>query len=71
MTEEIRRRSVMKSLSWRVTASSTTVFLVYVITGCVGVAFAVGLLEAVAKLAVYYVHERAWNFVSWGKKEIG
>jgi hypothetical protein len=29
----------------------------------------VGLVEVIAKIIFYYLHERVWNRISWGKKK--
>jgi len=63
---ERRRRSVAKSLSWRVIASLTTVALVLFFTGEVHLAVAVGGVEVIAKLIIFYAHERIWGLVRWG-----
>ncbi|MBW2985811.1 DUF2061 domain-containing protein [Candidatus Woesearchaeota archaeon] len=60
-------RSITKGLSWRVLASLTTVILVYAFTGKLALAAGIGILEVITKLLIYYVHERAWNNVTWGK----
>ena len=65
---ETRSRSVAKSLSWRIVASLTTIGLVYAFTGAVHIAMAVGGAEVVAKLLIFYLHERAWAKVGWGFK---
>jgi len=31
------------------------------------VSLGVGLVEVILKMIFYYLHERAWNKVSWGK----
>ena len=60
---ETRKRSIMKSISWRITASMTTLILVYLFTGQWTVAGGVTLVEAIIKMAIYYVHERLWSGV--------
>lgn len=57
----------MKTLSWRVVATLTTFGLVYAFTGELTVAASVGGIEVFAKLLLYYLHERGWNAVGWGK----
>lgn len=64
---ESRTRSVVKTLSWRILATLTTMGLVYLFIGNVVVALEVGSLEVLAKLILFFVHERAWNMISWGK----
>lgn len=63
---ESRARSVVKALSWRVLATLTTVVLVLAFTGELTLAVAVGGTEVVAKMVIYYLHERLWATVEWG-----
>lgn len=65
---ETRARSVSKSLSWRALATLTTIVLVWTFTGQMQVAVAVGSAEVVAKLVIFYAHERAWASLRWGFK---
>ena len=58
-------------MSWRVVATSTTILLVLVFTGNLEIAFSVGGLEIVAKMVIYYFHERAWQTLSWGMTPFG
>ncbi len=64
---EKRVRSVAKTISWRIVATSTTILLVFLFTGDFVISASVGLLEAVAKIAIYYIHERIWNMSNFGK----
>ena len=65
---ETKARSISKAISWRVLATMTTATLVYVTTGELTLAFTVGAMEVVAKFLLYYVHERAWQKISFGTK---
>ena len=55
-----RKRSLAKGVTWRVVATSTTVTIAYMITGEVDAALQIGFIEVFAKIAIYYLHERAW-----------
>ncbi len=70
MYKETNLRSVAKGVSWRVIATSTTMGIVYVFFGNLELAIATGLLETVAKVGLYWGHEKAWQRVRWGKKKI-
>lgn len=70
MFEESSLRSVVKALSWRIIATLTTTLLVFVFTGRLDVAVTVGTLEAIAKMALYFVHERMWNKLSFGRRPV-
>ncbi len=60
-------RSLAKALSWRVTGSIDTMLLSWLFTGDLSVAAAIGLTEVVTKMALYYLHERAWNRIPLGR----
>lgn len=67
---ETHTRSVAKSLSWRLTATLTTILLVYLFTGTMELALAIGGVEVIAKMLIYFFHERAWNNVRFGRAEV-
>ncbi len=54
------RRSVFKTISWRITATGTTIAIVYVLTGEAILSLGVGSLELLLKTVLYYAHERIW-----------
>ena len=54
-------RSVMKTLSWRILATVTTVVVIYVLTENGDLAMTVGYMDAILKMGLYYFHERFWN----------
>jgi uncharacterized membrane protein len=60
-------RSVMKTISWRVIGTLDTVFISWIITGELTVAFSIGSIELVTKMVLYFFHERIWNNIKWGK----
>lgn len=63
---EIKIRSFVKTLSWRFWATLTTVALVFLFTGYMKIALAIGGVEVVAKLLLYYLHERVWSKIPHG-----
>ena len=54
-------RSLVKGITWRFLATSTTTFIAWLVTGEVEAALQIGLIEFVAKLIIYYLHERIWT----------
>jgi adenylylsulfate kinase len=58
---ESHTRSIVKGLTWRILATSTTTVIAYFVTGHVDTAIQIGFFEFFAKLAIYYLHERAWT----------
>lgn len=63
-------RSIAKTISWRIVATLTTSLLVLLFTHQWVIALSVGGIEGILKLFFYYLHERAWNKIEWGKQEI-
>ena len=70
MFKESLTRSVVKALSWRCIATLTTTLLVFVFTGRFDLAVTVGILEALAKGALYFAHERIWNKLGFGRQVV-
>ena len=65
--KESHLRSVLKGITWRIIATSTTITIAYFITGKIGDALTIGGIEFVGKVFIYYLHERAWQMVPRGK----
>jgi len=61
-------RSVLKSLSWRLVGTLDTILISWLITGETTVALAIGSIEMVTKMFLYFFHERIWNAIKWGKQ---
>ena len=62
-------RSLVKAVSWRVVGSADTFILSMIVTGNAKYAVSIASAEALTKIALYYVHERAWRKVRWGRLE--
>ena len=67
MAEEKHYRSIVKALSWRATGTADTILISFLITGEAKMAFSIGFVELFTKVFLYYVHERIWNRLSFGK----
>jgi len=65
---EKRVRSLAKTISWRIVATSTTILLVFLFTGNLVISASVGSLELLAKPVIYYVHERIWDMSNFGRE---
>jgi len=70
MHRESHSRSILKSISWRILATLTTIAIVYVFIGDVTIALSVGGIEVFLKMLVYFLHERTWDKIKFGKHEI-
>jgi len=65
---DYHKRSIIKAISWRVIATLITMILVFLFTGQLDITLGVGALDITSKLFFYYLHERAWNLIRWGRK---
>ena len=50
-------------------ASLATTALVFLFTGRLGLSLAIGGVESVVKIALFWLHERAWNHLPFGRAE--
>lgn len=56
-----RKRSLQKTISWRIVATVIKACVAYLLTGRADIAIEIGLLDTTIKLFAYYAHERAWE----------
>jgi uncharacterized membrane protein len=63
------RRSLLKTLSWRFIASLDTFVIAYIATGKAAVSGGIVGAEVFTKMALYYLHERGWSRVRWGRNK--
>jgi uncharacterized membrane protein len=64
-------RSVVKAISWRATGTVDTIVISFLITGHLRWALSIGFVELFTKVTLYYLHERAWNRISFGRVRPG
>ena len=62
-----KKRTIAKTMTWRVTASLTTFLIAWILTGDLLIGATIGSIEAIAKIFLYYFHERIWNSINWAK----
>jgi uncharacterized membrane protein len=65
------RRSIVKTLTYRLFGSTATVAIVLAVTGSPGIAASAGMLDCLLKTIFYYVHERAWSHIDYGRLGAG
>ena len=53
--------ALYKTLTWRVIATTVTASLVLLWTGSLPAAGAIGLVDGLIKLVLYYLHEKAYG----------
>lgn len=65
---ESHSRSLAKALSWRVFALAITTGVSYMLSESVAVAVSIGVVDSAIKIGAYYMHERAWMNIRFGRK---
>lgn len=61
-------RSLTKAVSWRLTGSLDTFLLSLLFTRSFALAGSIAATELVTKIALYYLHERVWAVIGWGRQ---
>lgn len=61
-------RSIAKTISWRFIGTLDTIVISWILTGKVETALAIGSVELVTKMILYFGHERIWNSINFGKE---
>ena len=72
------KRHILKTISWRIVGTLDTMILSAIITGSWELGLAIGGIEVITKMVLYFLHERAWyKFSNYGvdkttsKKRVG
>jgi adenylylsulfate kinase len=63
-------RSVAKAMSWRALGTVVTIGIVWIFTRRLLLAAGVGGVEVLAKMLLFYLHERAWDRVRMGRRRV-
>ena len=64
------KRSIAKTLSWRFVGTLLTTILLYIATGQLAIAIGFGLIDTLVKFVAYFIHERVWNKIKFGRDNI-
>ncbi len=63
------KRSLVKAITYRILILCSDTVIIYAITKRVDITFGVIFLSNFASTIMYFLHERAWNKVHWGRVE--
>jgi uncharacterized membrane protein len=72
------KRSLLKTIVWRVIATTDTFILAYFFASASGaceehaaeLAASIAGFEVLTKMILYYLHERGWSRVDWGLEDM-
>ena len=65
-----KKRSLMKTLSWRTIATTDTILIARYISGSWTIGLGIATIEVFTKMALYYLHERGWSSLDWGLEDV-
>src|SRR3974390_907946 len=66
---EAHGRSLVKAISWRATGSLDTFVISWLMTGKTAIAGSIAGSELLTKIVLYYLHERVWASLRWGRRQ--
>jgi adenylylsulfate kinase len=64
---ESKARSIVKAVSYRVLGSIATAGIFYALNHNLSLSLIGGAMDAVVKIGVYFVHERIWDNIDYGR----
>lgn len=62
------RRSLAKTISWRITGSGATFAISYAVLGNLTVSGTIAVIQLTFNTLLYFAHERVWNRIKWGQQ---
>jgi uncharacterized membrane protein len=62
-------RSVVKAITWRAVGTIDTMVISFLVTGKVKFALSIGFVELFTKVTLFYLHERVWHKIPYGKNQ--
>ena len=64
------KRSLAKTISWRILATTDTFIIAWLITGKIDWAAGIATIEVATKMILYYWHERIWyKYIRFGRED--
>ena len=66
---ESHYRSIAKAITWRAGGTVVTFVVAWILTQKLELAAQIGVLDTTIKIGAFYVHERIWNRLNFGKKK--
>lgn len=61
-------RHIAKSITYRIYSSTITFSIAYVVTDKATLGLSIGVADFFIKILTYFIHERIWYRINFGKK---
>lgn len=65
---ETAKRSLVKTISWRLIGSTAVLLISFFLTGNFTLAGSIATVQLIVNTLLYFIHERLWNKIKWGFK---
>ena len=63
------KRTLVKTITWRIAGSTSTFTISYILTGSLGLSSGIAVAQMVVNTVLYWFHESLWNKIYWGQKD--
>jgi adenylylsulfate kinase len=60
-------RSFVKGISWEIISFLLTLLVVYLLYKNILISLKITLILTAIKIPIYFIHERTWKKIKWGK----
>jgi uncharacterized membrane protein len=64
---ETTTRTLVKTISWRIIATIASFIISYFIIDDIVLASSIAGIQVIFHTILYYIHERVWIGIDWGK----
>jgi uncharacterized membrane protein len=69
LIESDRKRSMVKAVTYRFFGTSMSALIAWCISHDLRISIGVFTFDGIGKIGLYYLHERAWNYIPWGNHD--
>ncbi len=66
---EEHKRTILKTITWRIIGVLVTMIVVYLYNKDIKASIIVSFSANGVKMFLYYIHERMWNKIDFGRKK--
>jgi uncharacterized membrane protein len=67
---ETHHRSLVKTVTWRLISTMMILLISWALTRQFKLALTIGAVDILVKSGTYYLHERAWARISFGRSSV-
>lgn len=68
MSRNTIERSLFKTITYRIVGTIATTVIGFFVTRDIISGIKIGTVDIVVKMAIYFLHERVWQTIDFGKK---